>query len=146
MSTHLKPQEFDDLLLGIAAGTTKAHLNACPQCRRRSDEMRETLGTFRGAAVGWSEGAAKRVAPPKTDGVFQRRMGLWLRPAWVLATAAVLLAVTIPLSIRRGHSQKRSPKVDAQAQISRDNELLAHIESEVGETTPEPMQPLQVNP
>ncbi len=108
--------------------------------------MRETLGTFRGAAVGWSEGAAKRVAPPKTDGVFQRRMGLWLRPAWVLATAAVLLAVTIPLSIRRGHSLKPSPKVDAQAQISRDNELLAHIESEVGETTPEPMQPLQVNP
>ena len=63
-------------------------------------------------------------------------MGLWLRPAWVLATAAVLIAVTIPLSIGAGTARNQAPKADAQAQISRDNELLAHIESEVGETTP----------
>jgi anti-sigma factor RsiW len=142
----LKPQEFDDLLLGIAASATMAHLNACPQCRRRSDEMRQTLGAFRAAAAGWGEGAAKQVAPPATGRVFQRRMGPWLRPALVLATAAVLLLAIIPLSIRRGHGQKTGATADAQAQISRDNELLAHIESEVGETTPEPMQPLRVNP
>jgi anti-sigma factor RsiW len=146
VSKHLKPQEFDDLLLGIAASATMAHLNGCPECRRRSGEMRQTLGAFRATAVGWSEGAAKQVQPLATERVFQRRMGPWLKPAWALATAAVLLAVTIPLSIRRGHSQKTSATADAQAQISRDNELLAHIESEVGETTPGPMQPLRVNP
>ncbi len=110
MSTHLKPQEFDDLLLGIAASATKAHLNACPQCRRRSDEMRQTLGTFRAAAVGWSEGAAKRVAPPENRWGVSAKMGLWLRPAWVLATAAVLLAVDHPAFDTARAQQKREPE------------------------------------
>jgi hypothetical protein len=140
MSAHLKPQEFDDLLLGIAASETTAHLNACPQCRAQADAVRQRIGWFRVAAVSWSEGASRQVTLPEKQSAFR----LWLRPAWMLATAAVLIAVTIPLSVKHGQSKKNATS-DAQAQISRDNELLAHIESEVGETTPSPMQPLQVN-
>jgi len=144
MSAHLKPQEFDDLLLGIAASETAAHLSACPQCRAEAEAMRQRIGSFRAAAVSWSEGASRQVTLPEKQSAFR----LWLRPAWMLATAAVLIAVTIPLSVKHGQSSKPSATIaaaDAQAQISRDNELLAHIESEVGETTPSPMQPLQVN-
>ena len=140
MSAHLKPQEFDDVLLGIAASETTAHLNACPQCRSEAEAMRQRIGSFRAAAVSWSEGASRQITLPEKQSAFR----LWLRPAWMLATAAVLIAVTIPLSVKHGQS-KKSATADAQAQISRDNELLAHIESEVGETTPSPMQPLQVN-
>jgi anti-sigma factor RsiW len=141
MSAHLKPQEFDDLLLGIAASETTAHLNACPQCRAEAEAVRQRIGSFRAAAVSWSEGASRQVTLPEKQSAFR----LWLRPAWMLATAALLIAVTIPLSVKHGQSSKTSATSAVQAQISRDNELLAHIESEVGETTPSPMQPLQVN-
>lgn len=65
MSTHLKPEQFDDLLLGIAESETTAHLDACPQCRTEIEALRQALGSFRAAAVSWSEGAAKQVALPK---------------------------------------------------------------------------------
>ncbi|MGD0963672.1 MAG: hypothetical protein ABSA57_07190 [Candidatus Acidiferrales bacterium] len=141
MSAHLKPEEFADLLLGIPASAPATHLNACPQCRTEMETMRQTLGSFRAAAASWSEEAARQVGlPPK-----QTALRVWIRPAWVLATAAMLLTVTIPLSVWRVYNDKLAA-TDVQAQISRDNELLAHIQSEVGETTPTPMQPLQVNP
>jgi anti-sigma factor RsiW len=139
VSRHLQPEQMNDLLLGIVGSETAAHLGACPQCRSEVEAMRQTLGSFRSAAVGWSEGAAKQVALPSAH----RARATWVRPAWVLATAAIVLAVTIPVSVWRGHGNKAAA-ADAQAQISRDNQLLADIESDVGETTPTPMQPLQV--
>ena len=141
MNTHLKPEQFDDLLLGIAESESSAHLSACPQCRDGLEAMRGTLGAFRGAAVGWSEGAAKHVELPKR----QRMISLWARPAWVLA-AIILLAITIPYGAWRGNADRQVPTAEAQAQISRDNDLLARIESEVGSTTPTTMHALQVNP
>jgi anti-sigma factor RsiW len=141
MSTHLKPEQFDDLLMGIAESESSAHLSACPQCRAELEAMRGTLGAFRGAAVGWSESAAKQVELPKR----QRMISLWARPAWVLA-AIILLAVTIPDGAWRVNVGTPSVSAEAQAQISRDNDLLARIESEVGSTTPATMHPLQVNP
>jgi anti-sigma factor RsiW len=142
VSTHLKSEQFNDLLLGIAGSEIAAHLSACPQCRTEMEAMRQTLGSFRVAAFNWSERESKQVALPGKV----RVRPLWTRPAWVLAAAAILVAFTIPFSVWRGHGNKPRAAADAQAQISRDNQLLAHIESEVGETTPLPMQPLQVNP
>ena len=104
--------------------------------------MRQTLGSFRAAAVSWSEGAAKQVAMPKKP----RAHALWIRPLWVLAATAMILMVALFLPGWRGHGHKPVATADAQAQISRDNQLLEHIESEVSEITPMPMQPLQVNP
>jgi anti-sigma factor RsiW len=142
MSTHLKPEQFNDWLLGIAGNETTAHLEACPQCRMEIEAMRQTLGSFRAAAVGWSEGAAKQVVLPKKP----RAHPLWIRPVWVLAATAMILVVAILFSGWRGHVNKPVATADVQAQISRDNQLLEHIESEVSEITPMPMQPLQVNP
>ena len=139
MSRHLKPEQMNDLLLGIVGSETTAHLGACPQCRSEVEAMRQTLGLFRSAAVGWSEGTVKQVALPSK----QRARAAWVRPAWVLATAAILLAVIVPVSLWRGRGNQPSA-AEARAQISRDNQLLADIESDVGETTPTPMQPLQV--
>jgi anti-sigma factor RsiW len=142
MSTHLKSEQFNDGLLGIAGSETTAHLDACPQCRTEMEAMRQALGSFRAAAVSWSEGAAKQVALPNKP----RAHPLWIRPLWVLAATAIIFAIIISFSGWRGHRNKTAAAVDAQAQISRDNQLLAHIESEVSEITPMPMQPLQVNP
>ena len=142
MSTHLKPEQFNDWLLGMAERETTAHLAACAQCRMEIEAMGQTLGSFRLAAVSWSEGAAKQVAVPKMP----TSPPVWIRPLWVLAATAMILAVTLLFSGWRGHSHKPLATADAQAQISRDNQLLAHIESEVSEITPMPMQPLQVNP
>jgi anti-sigma factor RsiW len=142
MSTHLKPEQMNDWLLGIARREITAHLDACPQCRTEAEAMRQTLGSFRAAAVSWSEGAAKQVAMPKKP----RAHALWIRPLWVLAATAMILMVALFLPGWRGHGHKPVATADAQAQISRDNQLLEHIESEVSEITPMPMQPLQVNP
>ena len=44
---------------------------------------------------------------------------------WALAACAVIFAVIISVPIRRGHGNKPSATADAQAQITRDNQLLA---------------------
>jgi anti-sigma factor RsiW len=140
VNTHLKPEQMNDLLLGIAESETNAHLSACPQCRTEIEAMRQTLSSFRAASVLWSEGAAKQVTVPSK----LRTRRPWTRPAWVLAGAAILLAVAISFSVWRERSNNTVATADAQAQIARDNRLLADIQAEIGETTPAPLQPLQV--
>jgi anti-sigma factor RsiW len=141
MSAHLKPERMNDVLLGIAESETSAHLRECAQCRAEIEAMRRTLSSFRGAAIGWSEGTAVKVALPSQ----RRAPSIWSRSAWVLATATILLAVAISFSVRRGRSNDTTARTDAQSQIARDNQLLADIQTEIGETTPGPLQPLQVN-
>jgi anti-sigma factor RsiW len=143
---HLKPEQSSDLVLGVADKETMAHLATCPQCQAEIETLRQTLAEFRTAAINWSGDAARRVSLPKVLPKTLPRKPLtfpaWARPAWALTAAAVVVAVVLPFAIRR--QQSRSAASDAQAQIARDNQLLAHIDSEVGETTPTPMQPLQM--
>ena len=68
----------------------------------------------------------------------------WTMSVWVFAAAVILLVVTISFSVRRGRNNTVA-KSDAQTQIARDNQLLADIQTEIGETTPLPLQPLQVS-
>lgn len=140
MSTHLRPEQFNDLLLGIIESETTAHLGACPQCRTEIEAMRQTLASFRGAAICWGETAAKPVELTRKH----RARPIWTQPARVLATAAILLAVVIPYSMWRGRSNNPGA-ADGQAQIARDNQLLANIQSDIGETTPVPLQPLHIS-
>lgn len=142
MNTHLKPEQMNDFLLGTAESETAAHLSGCPRCRADIEAMRRSLVSFRSAAIQWSEAAAKSVTLPDQ----RKARPAWTGPAWVMAAAVLILAIAIPFSVWHGRSNKVRAVADAQAQISRDNELLAHIESEVGATTPTPMQPLQINP
>jgi hypothetical protein len=135
---HLKTEQFDDLVLGIAESEAVAHAAACPQCRAEIETLHQTLAAFRGAAVNWSVDAARPIALPKKQKVVPVRA----RFAWAGAAAAVLLALMVPLSVWR---ERRSAS-DAQAQLARDNQLLAHIDSVLGDSTPTSMQPLQVNP
>jgi anti-sigma factor RsiW len=141
MSAHLKPEQINDLLLGIAESDATAHLGACPQCRSEMDAMRQTLASLRTASVNWSDDAAKMVLLPRN--LSSRHQ--WARPAWAFAAAAILLVVTISFSVRRVHTNAAVAKSDAQTQIARDNQLLADIQTEIGETTPLPLQPLQVS-
>jgi anti-sigma factor RsiW len=143
---HLKPEQSSDLILGSADKETMAHLAACPQCQAEIETLRQALAEFRTAAINWSADAAQQVSLPKVlPGAQQKKLlafPAWARPAWALTAAAVVLAVVLPFAIRR--QQRRGAASDAQAQIARDNQLLAHIDSEIGETTPTPMQPLQM--
>ncbi len=141
MSAHLKPEQINDLLLGIAESEATAHLSACPQCLTEVEAMRQTLASLRTASVNWSDDAAKMVLLPRN--LSSRHQ--WARPAWEFAAAAILLVVTISFSVRRGHNNAAVAKSDAQTQIARDNQLLADIQTEIGETTPLPLQPLQVS-
>jgi anti-sigma factor RsiW len=141
MSAHLKPEQTNDLLLGIAESEATAHLEACPQCRTEVEAMRRTLASFRTASVHWSDDAAKMVLLPSN----LSSRPAWARPAWVFAAAAILLAATISFSVQRGRNNDAVAKSDAQTQIARDNQLLADIQTEIGKTTPLPLQPLQVS-
>ncbi len=146
MIAHLKPEQSSDLVLGVADKETMEHLATCPQCQAEIEILRQSLAEFRTTAINWSADAAQQVALPKVLPRALPRKPLafpaWARPAWALTAAAVVVAVVLPFAIRR--QQSRSAASDAQAQIARDNQLLAHIDSELGETTPTPMQPLQI--
>jgi anti-sigma factor RsiW len=141
MSEHLRTQQFNDLILGIAEAEPAAHLAACPQCRAEMETLRATLSEFRGAALRWSENAAQQTAVPKKQPSSRR----WAKPAWALVAVAIVLAAVLPLTQWRSHSSRSAAADAAQAQIVRDNQLLAQIDSETAETTPAPLQPLQVN-
>jgi anti-sigma factor RsiW len=139
VNPHLKREQFNNLVLGVADGESVAHVAACPQCEAEVETFRQTLAAFRGAAIDWSVDAARGMAPPRK----QRTRLVLVRPAWALAFTAAVLGFVLPLSVWTTHNRRSFS--EAQTQIARDNQLLAHIDSEIGETTPMPMQPLQVN-
>lgn len=75
-----------------------AHLEACPDCRRRLEALRKSLALAQGV---WSERAAElqQIPAPTTDrGIRTRRRVPWLA---IAAAAAVLLVVLRPLQSLR---------------------------------------------
>jgi hypothetical protein len=142
MTAHLKSGQVNDVLLGIAGSEAAAHLTSCAQCRAAVETMRQTFVSFQIASVRWSDDAARQIAPGK-----RQPRPLWARPAWAFVAAVIALAIAIPFSIWRGRANEKDmvAAADSQAQISRDNQLLADIQSAIGETTPAPLQPLQVS-
>ena len=148
MSAHLTNEEITDRLLDLPSMTVDAHLLECQACRAEFNVMRASIANFRDAAQNWSEEA---VAVSRNLTAIAPRKRTWTG-AWVVAAAFLLLVILPVLYLREGKSptasnSETSPAaaVSARAQIEQDNELLTAVNSEITESVPAPMQPLQVS-
>ncbi len=152
MSAHLTHEELTDNLLGVSSLTVNAHLLSCPACAGELDKLKNSIAAFRGAAHAWSESALLADRTVSVVPVLPRRS--WLTANWVLAAVAMILfafGLTFYLRDHQTRSQTNLAQVaapviaDPQSQIEKDNELMAQVNSEIGEAVPAPMQPLQIS-
>ena len=114
MWTHPGDAALMDVVEGTASDRLRGHVAGCEQCRRRTDDVRATLG--------WTSRAAVPEPAPAYWDVFRRRVALGIdeqpRPrragrlwtaAAVVAAAVVTLVALVPASRVPGPSPSAAP-------------------------------------
>ena len=138
MSAHITHEEMTELLVGARTSTLDCHLQACAECREEFARVKSSLESFRVASHAWS---TSKTGETRQAIAFSRKPSYaWGRLA---AVAAVLLTV-----FAAAYRIEKSPSIEntvRQDQIAQDNELLAQVDSEISESVPTPMQPLQIS-
>jgi hypothetical protein len=131
MIEHLSAEQISQWMIGDTTPELERHIAECGECRVELEQLETALSQFRSAMreTGnsappqmWREPAAGRV---------------WFSwPKVVLAAAALLLVIVLPLSWR-SHVRERA----AQAALA-DSQLLESVDSAISQAVPEPMEPL----
>ncbi len=154
MSAHITQEEMTELLTGTRTNTLDRHLQACVECRDELERVKGSLALFRTASHAWSESVASDLS--EVQQVISLPRARTYASWWKLAAvAAVLLIVFMAAyrvertSVNNNTVQVTTPSGEivesAQDQIAQDNELLAQVNSEISESVPTPMQPLQIS-
>ena len=101
-SWHLTEDQIDDVLIGDLAAGPAAHLKQCTQCQARLEAAKAPMASFAAVSMAWSErqsATAPVTLVQAATSVGQRRAN------WVAAaTATLLVAVSIPLTMREKHT------------------------------------------
>ena len=101
--THLSEDQIDDVLIGDLAAEPAAHLKQCMQCQARLEAAKAPMASFAAVSMAWSErqsATAPVTLVQAANSAGQRRAN------WVAAaTAMLLLAVSIPLTMRDKQTQ-----------------------------------------
>jgi predicted anti-sigma-YlaC factor YlaD len=154
MRAHITQEEMTELLIGTRTSTLDCHLQACAECREELERMKSSLALFRTASHAWSETVAGEVS--EIQQVLSLPRARTYASWWKLAAVtAVLLVVFIAAyrvertSVNNNTVRVTTPSGEiaesSQDQIAQDNELLAQVNSEISESVPTPMQPLQIS-
>jgi hypothetical protein len=130
MIEHLSAEQISQWMIGDRTPQLELHVAECAECRGELEQLETALGQFR-TAMREPASAAPRPAwrAPEIAPWFS-----W--PRLVLAGAALLLLVAVPLSWR-AHAREQS----AQAALA-DSQLLESVDCEISQAVPEPMEPL----
>jgi hypothetical protein len=152
MTAHLTHEELTDRLLGAQSATVDVHLLDCAACSKELDQLRNSIGLFRGAVRGWSEVEHSRREEAHSRILPAPRSFDWLL---VGAVTMILSMFAILYIVDRADTKQQvqfTPPTsvnpiekDSEAQIKQDNELLSQINQELSEGLPAPMQPLEVS-
>lgn len=127
---HLSPEEISQWMMGERTMELERHLAECHACRAELEQLEAALVQFRASV---RESSA--VIPPVWREPDNR--AAWLSwPRLVLAAAALLILVALPISWR-SRAQERA----AEAAIA-DSQLLERVDSAISQAVPEPMEPL----
>jgi len=101
--THLSEDQIDDVLIGDLAAEPAAHLKQCAECQTRLEAAEAPMASFAAVSMAWSErhsATAPVTLLQAANSAGQRRAN------WVAAaTAMLLLAVSIPLTMRDNRTQ-----------------------------------------
>jgi len=100
---HLSEDQIDDMLIGDLAPEPAAHLKQCTECQTRLEAAEAPMASFAAVSMAWSErhsATAPVTLLQAANSAGQRRAN------WVAAaTAMLLLAVSIPLTMRDNRTQ-----------------------------------------
>lgn len=162
MTRHLTHEQLCDLLLAEPAPDSlessghiellRAHLRDCLLCASEFESLNQSLAIFRSSADAWAtrELANRPTVLPLLDSVPTRRTPAphaFLGPALWAAAAALVIAITLPLTLR--HDQPAAPKTPAPAAVvtqpgtsQSDEALLEEIDQTLSSPIPSPMQAL----
>ena len=92
-AAHLTEEALNDLLLGMAAPASEAHLAVCAGCRARVEEFQSGMRQFNEASLAWSEARAASSRPA----IVRPPSRLVFAGAGLALAAAVLLALGVPV-------------------------------------------------
>jgi anti-sigma factor RsiW len=131
MIQHLSAEQISQWMVGDRTPQLERHVAECGECRSELEQLESTLVQFRGALGEWSGSAA----PPAWRQPVSR--SLWLSwPRLILAAAALLVLVALPVSWRARVRERAAETERA------DSQLLERVDSAISRAVPEPMEPL----
>jgi cytochrome bd-type quinol oxidase subunit 2 len=131
MIEHLSAEQISQWMMGERTPQLEEHVAECPECRSELEQLETALVQFRSAV----RAAGHSASPPVWRATASH--GPWFSwPRLVLAAAALLILVALPLTWR-ARVQERA----AEAALA-DSQLLERVDSAVSQAVPEPMEPL----
>jgi hypothetical protein len=160
MSAHITQEEMTELLMGTRTSTLDCHLRACAECREEFERVKSSLALFRTASHAWTESLASKTSEMQQLISLPRARtsyASWWKLAAVMAVLLIVFAAAYRIKHTSGNDNtakgttpnaviaESSQNQIAQDQIAQDNELLAQVNSEISESVPTPMQPLQIS-
>jgi len=151
-SSHLTEAQFGELLAGPAQGesaeraASEAHLQDCEKCAAELAGLRESLSLFRDASTAYADEQFRRLPPMPAP--VRPLLAPVLRPAYLAAAAALVLAAFLPMEMLWQRSHPTAPPSASagtivQAYATESNEaLLNDVDREVSASVPSAMQEL----
>jgi len=131
MIEHLSAEQISQWMVGARTPQLVQHLAECRACRSELEQLESALSQFRTAM---REPAYSEIPPAWREPSAGSLWSSW--PRMVLAGAALLIVVALPLSWRA-----RVREQAAQSAIA-DSQLLESVDSAISQAVPEPMEPL----
>jgi hypothetical protein len=134
MKRHLSGDQVLEWVMGLRDTECETHLRGCRECAEAIEEVAGPLRLF--GATARELGSEVRIGRRLEDRHRSWRVAYW--PAAFLAAALLIFAV---LPVQRGQQQSGHGAPAAPVTVS-DEVLLQHVESELSESVPGPMEPL----
>lgn len=136
MSEHLSSERISRWMAGDRTPDEDRHIRECAQCAAEAARLEMLFAEFRSSVVAWSalqEGAEApdRWKPPAHPGRFTRGA---LR--WTMATAALAIAVAMPICKNANDRRREAEAARADAQ------LWEEVNAQVSRPVPTPLEPL----
>lgn len=133
---HLTDEQFSDLLAGESPSrTVEEHLSICEHCRGEMAAVQGSLGNFNVFSFAW----AQREATRKVQSPSRWALRVASLPPWGIGLAGAGAALLVAIGLGQPFVREPEPAVTAQivipvpsdAEIARDNQLLASIDQEL---------------
>jgi ferric-dicitrate binding protein FerR (iron transport regulator) len=127
---HLSEESLNDVLIGLPAAASEAHIEQCAECRARVEDFQSSVRLFNQASLAWIDAQPGRTLPAARP--FRSARRRLMLAAWATAAALFVMA---GVPFLRHPIQMQSPAMtaptDSEEQIAEDNELLRAVDAAI---------------
>ena len=138
MSDHLSADRFAACVVHGPAEDDLTHIRACPKCRAALDEFKGAMASFRTAVRDHVDVRVDTAAMEVPSSQGARGLSGAPRSSWMLAAAAVVLLIGLPVLMSR---QLPQPSTTTVRETDPDA-LMNAIDLHLLRTVPAPMEPM----